>query len=78
MAALTKADLAAALNEELGLNKREAKEFVEMFFEEIRESLEAGRASSSPVSAISPCATRISDPVATRRPARRSRYPPGV
>ncbi|MBS3799908.1 MAG: integration host factor subunit alpha [Thioalkalivibrio sp.] len=42
MAALTKADLAAALNEELGLNKREAKEFVEMFFEEIRESLEAG------------------------------------
>ncbi|WP_018873335.1 MULTISPECIES: integration host factor subunit alpha [unclassified Thioalkalivibrio] len=42
MAAVTKADLAAALNEELGLNKREAKEFVEMFFEEMRQSLEAG------------------------------------
>ncbi|OOC10864.1 MULTISPECIES: integration host factor subunit alpha [Thioalkalivibrio] len=42
MAAVTKADLAATLNEELGLNKREAKEFVEMFFEEMRQSLEDG------------------------------------
>lgn len=40
--ALTKADMAARLFEELGLNKREAKEMVEMFFEEIRESLELG------------------------------------
>ncbi|MGD9164075.1 MAG: integration host factor subunit alpha [Chromatiales bacterium] len=41
--ALTKADMAAKLFEELGLNKREAKEMVEMFFEEIRQSLEQGR-----------------------------------
>ena len=40
--ALTKADLAETLFEELGLNKREAKEFVELFFEEVRRSLEAG------------------------------------
>ncbi|MDJ0807052.1 MAG: integration host factor subunit alpha [Gammaproteobacteria bacterium] len=40
--ALTKADMAARLFEELGLNKREAKEMVEMFFEEIRQSLEQG------------------------------------
>jgi integration host factor subunit alpha len=40
--ALTKADMAARLYEELGLNKREAKEMVEMFFEEIRMSLEEG------------------------------------
>jgi integration host factor subunit alpha len=40
--ALTKADMAARLFEELGLNKREAKEMVEMFFEEIRQSLEEG------------------------------------
>ncbi len=40
MGALTKADLAEQLNEELGLNKREAKELVELFFEEIRLSLE--------------------------------------
>ena len=40
--ALTKADLAETLFEELGLNKREAKEYVELFFEEVRRSLEAG------------------------------------
>ncbi len=43
MMALTKADMAEHLFEELGLNKREAKELVEMFFEEIRTALEAGR-----------------------------------
>jgi len=37
---LTKADLAEHLYHELGLNKREAKEVVEQFFEEIRVSLE--------------------------------------
>ncbi|MFL0808977.1 MAG: integration host factor subunit alpha [Agarilytica sp.] len=37
---LTKADLAEKLYEELGFNKREAKELVELFFEEIRDSLE--------------------------------------
>ena len=41
MAALTKADMAERLFEELGLNKREAKEMVEMFFEEIRQALES-------------------------------------
>lgn len=38
--ALTKAHMAESLHEELGLNKREAKEIVEAFFEEIRQSLE--------------------------------------
>lgn len=41
MTALTKADLAEMLFEDLGLNKREAKEIVESFFEEIRQSLES-------------------------------------
>jgi integration host factor subunit alpha len=40
--ALTKADMAERLFEELGLNKREAKDMVDMFFEEIREALENG------------------------------------
>lgn len=39
--ALTKADLAEMLHEELGFNKREAKELVELFFEEIRTALES-------------------------------------
>jgi len=40
--ALTKAEMAEKLFDELGLNKREAKEMVEMFFEKIRGSLENG------------------------------------
>lgn len=40
--ALTKADFAEKLFDELGLNKREAKEIVELFFEEIKGSLEQG------------------------------------
>ena len=40
--ALTKAYIAEKLYEELGLNKREAKEFVEAFFEEVRVALEFG------------------------------------
>lgn len=38
--ALTKADLAEKLFQDLGLNKREAKDLVELFFEEVRASLE--------------------------------------
>jgi integration host factor subunit alpha len=41
--ALTKAEMAESLFEELGLNKREAKELVEQFFEEIRRALEDGK-----------------------------------
>ena len=40
--ALTKAIMAERLFDELGLNKREAKEMVDLFFEEIREALERG------------------------------------
>ena len=40
--ALTKADFAEKLFDELGLNKREAKDIVELFFEEIKKSLEKG------------------------------------
>jgi len=39
---LTKAELADLLFDRVGLNKREAKDMVEAFFEEIRQSLEAG------------------------------------
>lgn len=40
--ALTKADFAERLFDELGLNKREAKEMIELFFEKIKGSLETG------------------------------------
>lgn len=39
---LTKAELANMLFEKVGLNKREAKEMVETFFEEVRTALENG------------------------------------
>ncbi|MCO4798440.1 MAG: integration host factor subunit alpha [Colwelliaceae bacterium] len=40
--ALTKAEVAEHLFEKVGLSKRDAKEMVEVFFEEVRETLEAG------------------------------------
>ena len=39
---LTKAELADLLSEKVGLNKREAKEMVEAFFEELSGELESG------------------------------------
>jgi len=41
--ALTKAELAENLFTVLGINKREAKDLVEIFFEEIRSLLEQGQ-----------------------------------
>lgn len=39
---ITKAELADLLFEKVGLNKREAKDMVEAFFEEVRIALEKG------------------------------------
>ncbi len=39
---LTKAELSEMLFERVGLNKREAKDMVETFFDEIRDALERG------------------------------------
>ena len=40
--ALTKAEMAEHLFEKLGINKRDAKDLVELFFEEIKSALESG------------------------------------
>ena len=40
--ALTKAEMAERLFLEVGLNKREAKDFVDAYFEEVRGALENG------------------------------------
>ncbi len=40
--ALAKADMAKSLFNELGLNKREARELVDLFFEELKASLADG------------------------------------
>ncbi|HBK55567.1 MAG TPA: integration host factor subunit alpha [Xanthomonadales bacterium] len=41
--ALTKAELAERLFEQVGLNKREAKDFVDAFFDTLREALHNGQ-----------------------------------
>ncbi len=41
--ALTKADMAESLFNELGLNKNEARELVDLFFEELVASLAVGK-----------------------------------
>jgi len=40
--ALTKAEMAESLFNELGLNKREARELVDVFFEDLRAALASG------------------------------------
>ncbi|AOM40331.1 integration host factor subunit alpha [Xenorhabdus nematophila] len=40
--ALTKAEMSENLFEKLGISKRDAKDLVEIFFEEVRRSLENG------------------------------------
>jgi integration host factor subunit alpha len=40
--ALTKAEIAEHLYEKVGLSKRDSKDLVEDFFEEVRETLETG------------------------------------
>ncbi len=42
MTALTKAELAEHVFNVVGLNKRESKDLIEIFFEEIRRALETG------------------------------------
>jgi len=41
---ITKADFSGSLFEDLGLDRREAKVLVKLFFEEIKDSLEQGKA----------------------------------
>lgn len=43
MATLTKAEMAERLFQDVGLNKREAKEFVDALFESLRGALERGQ-----------------------------------
>jgi integration host factor subunit alpha len=73
MGALTKAEMAERLYEELGLNKREAKELVELFFEEIRHALKTTNRSNCPVSAILTFGTNASGLAAIRKREKKSR-----
>ena len=68
--ALTKADIAEHLFTELGLSKRDAKEMVEAFFEEIRQSLELGEQVKISGFGNFELRTKSERPGAIRKPAR--------
>lgn len=74
--ALTKAEMAEKLFDEVGLNKREAKEFVDAFFDVLREALEQGRQVKLSGFGNFDLRRRTSARVATPRPVRKFRFPP--
>ena len=70
---LTKAELADLLFEKVGLNKREAKDMVEVFLTRFGTRSGEGMALSCPVLAIFSYATSRSARGATRRPEKKFR-----
>lgn len=78
MGALTKAEIAERLYEELGLNKREAKELVELFFEEIRQALEHNEQVKLSGFGNFDLRDKRQRPDATRRPVKKSRSRPAA
>lgn len=78
MGALTKAEIAERLYEELGLNKREAKELVELFFEEIRQALEHNQQVKLSGFGNFDLRDKRQRPGRNRRPAKKSRSRPAA
>jgi integration host factor subunit alpha len=75
MTTLTKAELAEMLFEQVGLNKREAKDMVEAFFDEIRDALESGDSVKLSGFGNFQLRDKPQRPGAIPRPARKSRSP---
>lgn len=71
--ALTKAEMSEHLFEKLGLSKRDAKDLVEIFFEEVRRALENGEQVKLSGSVTSICATKTRGRDVTRKPGKISR-----
>ena len=78
MTALTKALMADKLCADVGLNKRESKEIVEQFFEEMRATLEDGKSTSCQALAISTCAIRIDVRAEIQKQVKKYRLLPAV
>ncbi len=75
--ALTKANLAERLYDDIRLNKREAREMVEDFFEEIRAGLESGQLVKLSGFGRFNLFDRRNDQAGTPRPGKRRSSPPG-
>ena len=76
--ALTKAEMAEHLVEKLGLNKKDAKDLVEAFFEEIKHALENGTQVKLSGLAILICAPRVKDLDAIQKRVKISQSKPVV
>ena len=72
---LTKADIADRLFNEVGLNKREAKEFVDAYFETIRLALENGENVKLQDLVTFSCAKKTNVLDGTRKRERRFQFP---
>ena len=70
--------MADQLFDELGLNKREAKEIVELFFDEILDSLEDNVQVKLSASVILTCEKKASAQVVIPKPAKKFRSVPVV
>ena len=76
---LTKAELADILVEKVSsVTKNEAKEIVELFFEEIRTTLERGEEIKISGFGNFQLRDKPQRPAATRKPARKCPFPPAV
>ena len=76
--ALTKADMAERLFEELGLNKREAKEVVEQFLRKFANLWRETSKSNCPDMAILTLGTRNNALVEIQKPVKKSQLRPDV
>jgi len=74
--ALTKADFATQLLDELGLSKPMAKDLVELFFEEIKATWNTPNPSKYPASVNSRLRDKVARPAGIRKPARKSHHCP--
>lgn len=76
---LTKAELADILVDKVSnVTKNDAKEIVELFFEEIRSTLASGEEIKISGFEISSCATSRNARAVIRKPARKCRLPPAA
>ncbi len=72
---ITKDSLVEMVHNEIGLNKREAKELIESFFEQIKKSLEEGNDIKLSGFGNFNLRDKAPRPGRTQKQARKSRYP---
>ena len=78
MTALTKAEMADHLSELTSLNRREAKQMVELFFDEISQALISGEQVKLSGFGTSSCVINVNAQAVTRKRVKKFRFLPVV